>query len=1096
MSDVDPFAAPSGTAGLVVADLNASGFAEVYEIGHGNFGVVYRCRQLALNRTVAVKVLTSTVDRARFLREQRAAVQLSGHLNIVAVLHSGVTLNGREFIVMPYYAKDSLEARIRHNNLLSPQEALTLGIKIATALDSAHRLGIIHRDVNPGNILTTDFGEPALSDFGIAHFVSRSASETGISPGSSAFLAPEIVAGKPLSRAADVYGLGATLFAALTGEAVFEHPSGEQLIAQFLRSTSKRAVDPSEYAIVEDIGIIIERATSGSPRARPSAVGLAQQLRESQHSHGLPIDEKSHYSGSAREKSASSPVVAKSYDKASNSFEDWKMHIPSIPWRRNGELPLELTSFVDRRTEIVEAKNLLSTSRLVTLTGIGGVGKSRLAVRVAATSQSNFPGGVRLVELSELQDARLTASVVAGALGIRDRSPRPILELIAEFLAEQESLLVLDNCEHVIDEVARLIEFLLRACPDLRILATSRESIGLLGESVLIVRPLPVPDPDHLPRGAPRNDAMKLFVDRGSGAVPGFALEENNKVAIARICRRLDGLPLPIELAAARLQAMSPDQILQRLTERYTLLTRGSRGAPLRQQTLRLCIDWSYDLCTPVERAVWAQLSVFAGGFELEAAEKICGIGLSSVQFLDAVTLLVAKSILTREVSDETVRFRMVETLRDYGQEKAREAGEFTELRRRHRDWWKSVALEAEADWIGPRQIEWMNMIVREQSNLREALDFCVYDNPEVGMRITSALLAFWLSQGAITEGRHWLSRFYELTPDEPTVERVKAIYASSLIAAVQNDLLAASDLVSAGQTLADQSSDTLLHAHIAQAIGNLALFNGNLDVARSHLAKAVREFADRKILHFEVMNLATIGVTLELLNETDQAIECYERVLSITEAHGEIMFRSYALWALGIAVWRKSDRDRAVRLLQQSLRLGRSVNDRMNIRLCLQALAWISADDKDTRRAAVLLGASEEMSRSVGSSRLIFPGLLVFQKACEHEISNSLGERSFLAARHKGAGMGFNAAIDYALGEITKATRAASPSTRPTKREREVAKLVSQGLTNKEIAAHLVISPRTAQGHVEHLLMKLGFTSRAQIAVWFAESRVDPAEH
>ncbi|AII07799.1 protein kinase domain-containing protein [Rhodococcus opacus] len=1076
MTEVDPFATQRDVSGSVTAELAAAGFEDAEEIGRGGFGVVYRCTQAALDRTVAVKVLTADLDeenRARFLREQHAAGRLTGHPNIVTVLHAGVTANGRPFIVMPYHAHGSLDERIRRHGPLPPDEALRLGVKMAGALETAHRLGILHRDVKPGNILITDYGEPALTDFGIAHIAGGFETASGIVTGSPAFTAPEVVAGEPPTPAADVYGLGATLFAAFTGHAAFERRSGEQLMAQFLRITAEPVPDPRVHGISEDVSAIVERAMSAEPGVRPSAVELGRQLRESQRHHGFPVDEMAMHAEPAAVQGGAS--VRHSWSPADSG--------------RTGGLPLELTSFVDRRTELADATNLLSTARLVTLTGIGGVGKTRLALRAATKAQRNFSDGVTLVELAELFDDSLLAGVVAAALGLRDQSARPSHEVLVEFLAPRELLLVLDNCEQVVAAAAKLAETLLRACPRLRILATSREPLGIGGESTLLIPPLPVPDPDHLPKGLPRNDAVTLFAERGAAAVPGFELTEDNKVTIARICQRLDGLPLPIELAAARLRAMTPDQILQRLTDRYLLLTRGSRDAPSRQQTLRMCIDWSYDLCTPAEQRMWAQLSVFAGSFELEAAEQVCGSD-DAEDLLDTVTFLVDKSILTREESGTAVRFRMLETVRAYGREKAQESGDYTELRRRHRDWCERLAVEAESEWISSRQLELIARLGREQPNIREALDFCVSDSRESGLRIAAAMYPFWLSRGLFREGRRWLGRLLPGQPAEPSVDRAKALYAGSVLAGVQGDIPVSDTLAEEAQAVAAQTTDPLVRAHAEHAVGYAALFAGRLPDARVHLEEAVQGFAARNDLD-EVAAVVGLGMTHDLLNDTERAIECHQRVLAITEAHGESVYRSYSLWALAVAVWRLGDRARAVRLLGQALQIDRRVNDRLSASVCLRSLAWIAAEERNMERSVVLLGAADEFTRSVGSSTVLVPGLSVYQDECERRTREAMSEQAFAAAHRKGAAFGFDAAVAYALGEqVSPLPTSGGASPTPTKREREVAALVAEGLTNKEIAARLVISPRTAQGHVEHLLTKLGFNSRAQIAAWVVESQ------
>ncbi|RYE41020.1 MAG: tetratricopeptide repeat protein [Hyphomicrobiales bacterium] len=1090
MDEVDPFATQRDVSGSVTAELAAAGFEDAQEIGRGGFGVVYRCSQAALDRTVAVKVLTADLDeenRARFLREQRAAGRLTGHPHIVNVLHAGVTEDGRPFIVMPYHAQGSLDERIRRHGPLPLDEALRLGVKMAGALAAAHRLGILHRDVKPGNILITDYGEPALTDFGIAHIAGGFETTAGVVTGSPAFTAPEVVAGEPPSPAADVYGLGATLFAAVTGHAAFERRSGEQVVAQFLRITSEPVPDPREHGIPEDISASIERAMSSDHESRPAAAELRQQLEASELHHGFPVDEMALHPGPGVVQE-SAPVVlphSSSPLRAPNGRRS-----PLDPGRTDG-LPLELTSFVDRRAELAEAKNMLATSRIVTLTGIGGVGKTRLAVRVATKMKRDFPDGVFLVELGELRDQSLLVSVVAGAVGLRDGSGRPPLDVLVKFLAGRDVLLLLDNCEQVVDAVAKVVEALLRACPRLRILATSREPINIGGEAVLPVPPLAVPDLEETPGAIHRNDAVTLFVERGAAAVPGFELTEDTKVTIARICQRLEGLPLPIELAAARLRAMSSEQILQRLSDRYALLTRGSRDAPSRQQTLRMCIDWSHDLCAPQEQRVWALLSVFAGSFELEAAEEVCRNRQGTEDLLDTVSSLVDKSILTREDSGATVRFRMLETVRDYGREKAQETGDYLELLQRHRDWYERLALESEADWISSRQLDWITKIGRDLPNLRQALEFCLSDDVEGGLRIAGALLPFWHSQGLFSEGRRWLDRLLTSAPGQVTPDRSKALYAGSLMAGLQGDLPAVAALVDEGIALTAQTSDPIAHAHIDFAAGYLALFGGKMSDACLHFEKAVQVYETRGALPFQVSARGSLGLTYALLNDAEQAIECYERVLALTEDRGESLYRAYTLWALAIAVWRQGDRVRADRLLGQALEESRRINDRLSVSVCLQALAWIAAEEEKPQRAALLMGAAEELSRSVGSPTVFLPDLLVYQDEYERRTRLAKNEQTFVTARRQGAALSLNAAVSYALGQQdASAPATAGSATTPTKREREVAQLIAEGLTNKEIAARLVISPRTAQGHVEHLLSKLGFTSRAQIAAWVVESR------
>lgn len=1082
MNDVDPFATQRDVSGAVTAELAAAGFEDAVEIGRGGFGIVYRCTQASLERSVAVKVLTADLDeenRERFMREQRAAGRLTGHPNIVNILHADVTGNGRPFIVMPYCTRGSVDARIRRHGPLLLADVLRLGAKIAGALDAAHKVGILHRDIKPANILLTDYGESALTDFGIAPITGGFETTTGVVTGSPAFIAPEVVAGSPPSTSADVYGLGATLFAALTGHAAFERRSGEQLMAHFVRITSEPVPDPREHGVPEDVSAIIEQTMASDPETRPSASELREQLREAQLRHGFAVDEIALHTAEPGAATDAPP------GKGAWSAPSW-----SADSGRGGQLPLELTSFVDRRTELTEARNALSNARLLTLTGIGGVGKTRLALRIAGKVRRNFADGTTLVELGELRDELLLAGVVANALGLRDQSARPIPEVLVEFLAGREQLLILDNCEQLVSAVAKLAETLLRTCPRLRILATSREPLGISGEAVLLVPPLGVPDPDDLPQGMAGNDAITLFAERGAAAAPGFEVTEENRVTIARICQRLDGLPLPIELAAARLRAMAPEQILQRLTDRYVLLTQGSRDAPSRQQTLRMCIDWSYDLCTPAEQRLWSQLSVFAGSFDLDAAEQICGPDLPVQEILDTVTYLVDKSILIREPAGSEMRFRMLETVRDYGREKAQESGEYTELRQRHRDWCERLVLDMESHWISSRELGLITTLVRGHSNLREALEFCVSHSPDSGLRIVAALYPFWLSRGLFSEGRRWLDRLLARPPAGSTADRAKALNIGSIMTGAQGDLQALAALTDDAHALAARTRDPLTHAYIDGALGYGALFGGQPLDARAHLEKAVQTYAGRNDA-VEVLALVGLGLADEALGDTTQAIECYERVLAITDAPGGSVIRSYALWGLAMAVWRRGERDRGMQLLERALRVDLEVNDRLNASLCLQALAWIAAEDQNAQRAVVLLGASEKLSRTVGSPIVVMPGMGDFQEACERATRRALSEEAYATAHRDGASLSFGAAIAYALREAPPAESSpADPAAPLTKREREVADLVAEGLTNKEIATRLVISPRTAQGHVEHILTKLGFTSRAQIAAWIFETR------
>jgi len=745
----DPLETQRDVGFAVMGELQSSGLSDAREIGRGGFGVVYRCTEPALDRVVAVKVLTTDLDhenRNRFVREQRAMGRLTGHPNIVSALRVGESESGHPFIVMQFHEQGSLDARIRRHGPLPLDELLRLGVRLAGALETAHRLGILHRDVKPANILFTGYGEPALTDFGIAHIAGGFETATGVITGSPAFTAPEVLDGQSPSPASDIDSLGATLFCAMTGHAAFERRSGEQMMAQFIRITTDPPPDLREQGIPGDVANVIETAMAGEPGNRPSsALAFGDQLRAAQHHHGFPVTDPVLSAASVRgqQRSPTSPLH--------------QGHPPAVFLAANegGNLPQELTSFVGRRRELDEVKGLFSEFHLVTLTGAGGVGKTRLAVRTGASFRRAFNDGVWLVQAGDVRDELGLADTISATLRVQDHSARAANAVLVDFLSSRSMLLIFDNCEQIVNAAANLAVTLLQSCPDLRILATSREALGVAGEAVLRVPPLRVPEIDRESpplQALPGYDAVTLFAERANAAVPGFTLTEENKGTVTRICRRLDGLPLPIELAAARLRVLSPEQVLARLADRFALLNQGSRVAPTRQQTLRACVDWSYELCSASEQLVWARLSVFAGSFELDAAEEVCGEGLSSEELLDVLTTLVDKSILTREEHGTAVRFRLLGTLGDYGRERAQTAGDYQQLRRRHCDWYEHLTLLAESEWISSRQLYWIARLEWERSNLHETLEFCIQNCPETGVRIAVALVPFWNSRSMFSE--------------------------------------------------------------------------------------------------------------------------------------------------------------------------------------------------------------------------------------------------------------------------------------------------------------------------------------------------------
>ena len=793
-----------------------------------------------------------------------------------------------------------------------------------------------------------------------------------------------------------------------------------------------------------------------------------------------------------------------------------------------GNLSAELTSLVGRRGEVAEVRRLLAGSRLVTLTGVGGVGKTRLALRVAAGMARAFSDGVWLVQLDQLRDQALVAQAVAGALGLQDRTGAAPEAALAEYLAARRLLLVLDNCEHLVDAAAKLADLLLRAAPGLRVLATSRESLNIAGETVLAVAPLPAPEAGQelTLAGLARFPAVALFADRAAQVVPGFAVTEANKAAVAGVCRQVEGLPLAIELAAARARILSPEQIEARLGDRLGLLSRGCRASPARQQTLRASIEWSYGLCREPERLLWARLSVFAGGFQLDAAEGICADDrLAAADVLELLAALTDKSILIAEHGEDgAVRYRLPETLREFGQERLLRAGEQTALRRRHRDWHEQLAARVDTGWLSPQAAEWEARLFREHGNVRAAQDFCQNEpgEAEAGLRIAIHIwLLYYWNAGYVSEGRYRLGQVLARART-PTVWRARGLLLAGLLATLSGDRDAASALLAEGTGLARQLNDPATSAFAAWVAGHARWYTGDLPQAIAYFEDGLAALPAAPVHgRLRALLLLILAAAVGLAGDEERVAACRGELAALTEPGGEVLRRwysAYTLWALGVAAWRRGDPGRAADLVQQSLRLRDRLNQRMGAAYSMKALAWIAASDRQYERAAVLLGAAAAVAsvlRSLGTTLDSNQPIAECQGDCERQARQALGETVFQAAYHRGLQLPAKDALAYALQQppckqppckqppckqppvpavpAASAPAAPEPGAAPlTPRELQVARLVAQGRSNKEIAAQLVISQRTAENHVENILAKLGFTSRSQVAALVAASQPD----
>jgi predicted ATPase/DNA-binding NarL/FixJ family response regulator len=805
-------------------------------------------------------------------------------------------------------------------------------------------------------------------------------------------------------------------------------------------------------------------------------------------------------------------------------------------------LPQQLTSFIGREQEIAEVRSLLALTRLLTLTGPGGCGKTRLALQMAA-SLLDFPDGVWLVELAALSDPALVVQAVASTLDVWEAPDRAGIEALTTYLRSKRSLLVLDNCEHLIAACAQLTEDLLRACPNLYILATSRESLNIAGETVYLVPSLSLPDPE-LVQGTDalaHYESVRLFVDRASAALPDFTLTSDNATSIAQLCNRLDGMPLAIELAAARVKILPVRQIAQRLDNSFQLLTTGSRNVLPRQQTLSATMNWSYDLLSEKEQTLFRRLSVFAGGFTLQAAEAVCASGpISQSEVLDLLSHLVDKSLVS--VLDRTTngegRYRLLETVRQYAHQRLLDSGEIADLRRLHTLFFTLYAEQAELELHGPRQIGWLDRLAQEHDNFRAALAWCQQYSVETGLRLAGNLWWFWEIRGYFGEGRRW-SEGLLAQDTTPTIARAQALYAAGLLGLRQGDT-SVIPFLEESLRIYRQAGNAVGTAKALERLATAASVMGNSSRAIELFEECItifRRIGDKPRLGW---TLGTFGLHLRLRGEFARAETALEECLPLQQQAGDLRGIGYALNNLGQLARVRSDYDRAAKLLEECLNISRELGDRPTICWTLNCLGNVVRIQGDYPRAQTLFAESLKVASDIGIMRhlgqsLCFFGVLIAQRGTPDAYMDSvrliaaaaqlqpsvwdsldadekadweasiaaarasLGDQGFDAAWREGQSMTWDQAVDYALDLIKSSAPTESPAevarlhSRPannlagllTPRERQVIALLARGYSNREIAKELVITERTAGIHVSNILGKLDLSSRAQAAVF-----------
>lgn len=697
---------------------------------------------------------------------------------------------------------------------------------------------------------------------------------------------------------------------------------------------------------------------------------------------------------------------------------------PQLP----NNLPQQVTSFIGREKEIAEIRSLMERTRLLTLTGTGGCGKTRLSLQVAADLLENYPGGVWLVELAPLADPALVPQTLARVLGVTEEAGKPLTQTLAAALKPRRLLIVLDNCEHLVVACSQLCDTLIRTCPGVRVLASSREGLSIAGETVYRVPSLSLPDasrPLSL-QSLSQYEAVRLFVERAQAALSTFSVTNANAPALAQLCVHLDGIPLALELAAARVRSLSVEEINNKLDNRFRLLTGGSRTALPRQQTLRAAIDWSYDLLNAQETRLLRRLSVFAGGWTLAAAEPVgagesgAGPGIEAWEVLDLLTSLVEKSLVNAQVQGETTRYGLLETVRQYAHDRLMESREHNAVCARHADFFLTLAEEARPQWHGSEQVYWLGVFTEESDNLRQALAFYTEEakkgeSGEKGMRLASALQIFWQIHGHLSEGREHL-RVLLAQPggQEPTPARAGALHTAGTLASIHGDYAQARKLLE--ESLAMRR--VLGHKPgISVSLGNLGGVvwrQGDLARARVLYQESLvlaREAGDRHFTAFALLNLGNVACDQ---GDYPGASALYEESLALWRELGNKMRIAEALGDLGSMRHAQGDLARARDHFKESLSLSRELGFKQGIAQSLEAFACLALKEARTERCVRLWGAAAALREIISSP--LAPDVREKQEREIATVRKTLGESAFAKAWTEGRAMTLEQAIAYAL--------------------------------------------------------------------------------
>ena len=955
----------------------------IQQIGTGGMGEVYLARDKKLDRKVAVKILNEQFrchesNLNRFVSEAKAASALN-HPNILVIHEFGESIEAH-YIVSEFVSGKTLREILREISL-QLGEILDISIQIASALSAAHKAGILHRDVKPENVMIREDGIVKVLDFGLAKLIEQPAidaeaatrfqTEAGMILGTANYMSPEQARGKRVDARTDIFSFGCMLYEMLTRRQAFTGETINHIIVAILEKEP-----PSLSLFVRDFPAEIERILKkclekNIEKRYESAKDLLADLRALQKRLEFEVElERS----SAPDKSWQAETQA--FEAEIDAETQPNMPLPTQPaiMLSPNNLTENLEPIIGREKEIAEIKDLLKQTsvRLITLTGIGGAGKTRLAQAVAEDLLSDFPDGVFFVELAAIADAELVASTIAQPLGVKEAGGKPLLEILKDYLGDKRMLLVVDNFEQVTGAAPQIRELL--KAPGLKILITSRALLHLSVEREYIVPPLAAPTEireTSLEKIA-GYEAVKLFVERARQAKRGFVLTEENAAVVGEICARLDGLPLAIELAAARVRILAPQAILAKLENRLKLLTGGASDLPARQQTMRGAIEWSYGLLSEDERELFRRLSVFAGGFTFEAAEAVCGGRESDrqeIDFLDLVTSLVDKNLLaTKEQFDGAgTRFRMLEVVREYALESLESSGEDETTRRTHAEYFLALGEEAEPHLQAVQGVEWLNRLEEEHDNLRTALSWSLENEPETAARLAGSLTLFWNFHGHLAEGHQWFEKVLDCRCDIPANTRWKILYGIGLIAILQGNYHSGRNFLEQSIDTANLASDRRRAAISANTLA-MALFElGNLRQARTLTEESLaigKELNDKYVI---ARALLTSGELARSEDDYEAARRFYEEALEFFEQIGIKNGLAGTLINLGAITYLQGDFKMSRFYYEKGLKMCRKLGLKVLLICCLDGFAALSVKQSELELSARLSAAAEALGGSIG---------------------------------------------------------------------------------------------------------------------------------